>query len=291
MDALTEYLDKVTAHKQRLFGLYASAGAVLGRKETPRGGGTTWGYRLISCPGYDAGGKLTGTSIGDDEIRIFHDICRLVQPRRSLIIGNGFGLSAFALALAWPAGEVTAMDNWSEGEAGIAGRDLSLRIRREAGLEGRVTIFTGTSPQDTPAALAAWVNRGGEDLDLAFIDGLHEEAAAAADFAGLRPYLRSRSIILWHNVHATSQAFEDASAGWHAHAVLRSYGPLGITYQPEEHPRLHEYLQVSNLVWNDWRRYLRALLKSNTAAPVENPSLAVRIRRRIRSVVHRLRKL
>jgi predicted O-methyltransferase YrrM len=291
MNPLQDYLDAVGSYKERLFRLYDSTGAVLGRKETPRGGGTTWGYRLVSCPGFDAGGKLTGTSIGDDEIRIFYDICQLIKPRRSMVIGNGFGLSAFGLALAWPEGEVVAMDNWSEGEAGIAGRDLSLKICREGGMDGRVTIFTGTSPQDTPAAMRRWVERGENCLDLAFIDGLHAEAAAAADFEGLRPYLRSRSVVIWHNIHKTARAFEEASAFWQAHCALRSYGPLGISYQPEEHPQLHSYLQVSNLVWNEWSRYLRALLKSRPAAPPADPSLAVKTRRRIRSVLKRIQKM
>ncbi len=290
MTTLEAYLDAVGAYKTRLFDLYSSAGAVLGRKETPRGGGTTWGYRLISCPGFDSGGKMTGTSIGDDEIRVFYDICQLIRPRRSLVVGNGFGLSAFALALAWPAGQVVTMDNWSEGEAGIAARDLSLRICRDGGMEGRVTIFTGTSPQDTPAAMAPWAEQGEGTLDLAFIDGLHEEAAAAADYEGLRPYLHSGSVVLWHNVHATPQAFEKASASWNAHFVLRTYGPLGIDCQPAEHPLLHDYLQLSNLIWNDWPRFLRALLKSGKTAPDPNPSLVVKARRRIRSTLHGLRK-
>jgi predicted O-methyltransferase YrrM len=295
MGSLDSYLADVRAYKDGLFELYTAAGAVLGRKETPRGGGTTWGYRLISCPGYDSGGKPTGTSIGDDEIRIFYDICQLVKPARSLVIGNGFGVSAFALALAWPAGEVVTMDNWSEGEAGIVARDLSLGISRAARLEGRVTIFTGTSPADTPAAMRLWLDRGMTTLDLAFIDGLHTSDAAAADFQALLPYLTRSSIVLWHNVHATADAFSGAAAGdgstWDSHPVLRTYGPLGIYYHSEEHPALHEYLLTSNLLWNEWRRFLRAMLKSGAEETPQPARPGVRLRRGLRSLIRRVRRL
>lgn len=295
MGNLDGYLDDVRLYKERLFELYSSAGAVLGRKETPRGGGTTWGYRLISCPGYDSGGKPTGTSIGDDEIRIFYDICQLIKPQRSLVIGNGFGVSAFALALAWPAGEVVAMDNWSEGEAGIVARDLCLKICHAGGMDGRVTIFTGTSPADTPAAMQPLVRRGQDTLDLAFIDGLHKDEAAAADFQGLRPCLRRHSVVLWHNIHATSRAFTESDtsgvgAQWDKHCVLRTYGPLGIYYHSEEHPALHQYLTLSNLLWSDWSRYLRALLKTGGSTSVHPVSAGGRARHRIRSLLKRLRR-
>lgn len=296
MASLDSYLADVRTYKDGLFGLYTAAGAVLGRKDTPRGGGTSWGYRLVSCPGYDSGGKPTGTSIGDDEIRIFYDICQLVRPRHSLVIGNGFGVSAFALALAWPDGEVAAMDNWSEGEAGIVARDLSLRICRAAGMDKRVTIFTGTSPADIPAAASPWLGQGMEFLDIAFIDGLHTDAAAAADFQGLRPYLRPQSVVLWHNIHATARAFQETAAGeggslWQEHQALRTYGPLGIYYDPAEQPALRQYLETTNLIWKDWPRYLRALLKSGAPDPAQPVSLDRRVRRRIRSLIQRIRRL
>jgi predicted O-methyltransferase YrrM len=296
MGSLASYLADVRAYKDKLFGLYAAAGAVLGRKETARGGGTSWGYRLISCPGYDSGGKPTGTSIGDDEIRIFYDICQLIQPRHSLVIGNGFGVSAFALALGWPEGEVVAMDNWSEGEAGIVARDLSLKICHAAGMSKRVTIFTGTSPADIPAAVRPWLEGGMDKLDLAFIDGLHTDAAAAADFQGLQPYLRPQSVVLWHNIHATSRAFQETADGeggtlWLQHPALRTYGPLGIYYHPVEQPALHQYLQLTNLIWNDWSRYLRALLKSGTPAPAQPVSFDQKARRGVRSLIQRIRRL
>jgi predicted O-methyltransferase YrrM len=293
---MESYLSDMRAFKDDLFGRYAVSGAVLGRKETPRGGGTSWGYRLVSCPGYDSGGKPTGTSIGDDEIRIFYDICQLVKPARSLIIGNGFGVSAFTIALAWPEGEVVAMDNWSEGEAGIVARDLSLSIGRTAGLNGRVTIFTGTSPEDTPAAIRPWTERGQGTLDLAFIDGLHTDDAAAADFQGLSPYLRSGSVVLWHNVHKTPIAFAETATGpdgvnWDSHPVLRTYGPLGIFYHSREHPALHEYLTLTNLIWNDWRRYLRGLLKSGRTETPPPAGLRNDARRLVHSVVRRIRRV
>jgi predicted O-methyltransferase YrrM len=294
MSQLEAYLNEIRVYKERLFGLYTAAGAELRRKELPRAGGTSWGYRLESWGSYFGQARLTGTSIGEDEIRIFYDLCQLLRPRRSLVIGNGFGLSTIALGLALPENEVVSMDNWSEGEAGIAARDLSEQIVRNGDMVDRVCIYTGTSPQDIPAAMNPWLERGEQTLDLAFIDGMHTDDAAEADFKGLRPYFNRRSVVLWHNVHKTRLAFEEAAASadgriWDRHCVLRTYGPLGIFYHAGEQPLLHRYLLDTTLIWNDWHRFLRALSRDEST-PEITPGLGLTIRRRVRALIRGIRK-
>jgi predicted O-methyltransferase YrrM len=291
---LIRYLDEIRTYKERLFGLYASAGAELGRNRITRAGGTTWGYRLVACDGYHGQGKITGTSIGEDEIRIFYDLCQLLQPKRTLVIGNGFGLSTLAIGLAYPTGEVISMDNWSEGRAGSAAKNISEQIVRDAGLADRIRIFTGTSPQDIPAALQTCRTRGEPMIDLAFIDGMHTNHAATADFQGLRPYVNQSSVVLWHNVHKTKQAFEAAGSHandqtWDQCCVLRTYGPLGIMYKLEEHPQLHQYLMDSTLIWRDWLPYLRAMSQVEIQhAPASG--LGHTLQHRVKKLLHRIKK-
>jgi hypothetical protein len=115
MATLSSYLEDYHRFKERLFGLYAAQGARLSRKDSARGGGTSWGYQMAAWGSHTSPGKLTGSSIGDDEIRVFFDLCQLARPRVAYIVGNGFGLSTFCLALAMPGGRIAAIDNWSEG--------------------------------------------------------------------------------------------------------------------------------------------------------------------------------
>jgi predicted O-methyltransferase YrrM len=276
MNAVEIYLNKIIQHKEKLFGLYRETGAQLIRKEVNRAGGTTWGYRLISYGKYSAKEKISGSSIGDDEIRIFYDICQLIHPKQTVIIGNGFGLSAFALALSHPDNEVVAIDNWSEGEFSIAARDLSLDICKSAKLQDRVHIVTGTSPQDTPRAMQYFDKHKEIKVDLAFIDGYHTNEAAAADYQGLLPYLDSHSIVLWHNVYSVREAFQDAVMKendrlWDQEMVLRTFGPLGVYYETKTYPKLHQYFQNLNLEWRDWDMYLSALKKAGIVETITTP--------------------
>jgi predicted O-methyltransferase YrrM len=292
---LIGYLEEIQHFKKQLFSLYAASGAELGQNMIPRAGGTTWGYRLIASPDNHGHSKMTGTSIGEDEIRIFYDLCQLIRPRRSMVIGNGFGLSTLAIGLAWPKGEVVALDNWSEGKAGLAACHLSEQVVREGCLEDRVRIHTGSSPQDIPAALHPWASHGKPMLALAFIDGMHTNHAAAADFNGLRPYLDKKSVVLWHNVHKTKTAFEEAANAkenviWNQAHVLRTYGPLGIFFHAEEHPLLLRYLLDSTLIWNDWLRYLRAFSQVESTIST-TPGLRLALRQQLKRLLRKIREL
>ena len=295
MIPLRPYLKATTDLKARLFDLYRDQGAQLERKVSPRSGGTTWGYQLAAWAGYNAVGKMTGTSIGDDEIRVFFDLCGLVSPKVAYIVGNGFGLSTFCLALAEPACQVVAIDNWSEGEAGEAARRLSLEIASHLPTKN-AHIATGTSPIDIPRTLEAALGRRSVVVDLAFIDGRHTDEAAHADFDGLCPYLDAHSIVLWHNVYATRRAFcevaeSPAGSVWDSHLVLRTYGPLGLSFDSRAHPLLVDYLGLFNLVWTDWEKYLQAFMAAGSSSKAQPPEAifgAHFIRRMGRRVLRRI---
>lgn len=296
---LVAYAGALQAFRKQLLDLYAAQGAVLGRKVLPWSLGTTWGYWLAEWNGMRASKQTSAASIGEDEVRLFYDLCQLVRPSCSYVIGNSFGFSTFCLALAWPEGRVVAIDNWSEPDTAALNQPLTAAVT-EAGGFSNVHVHTGSSPDDTAAALAAG-GCSGEPLSIAFIDGLHREAAAYADFTGLLPHLNSRSVVLWHNVNATPAAFRD---GWESGGsglfdqshVLRTHGPLGIYYSSAEHPMLHQYLENSSIVWPEWERYidlvsheddLQRFFELRASAPWR---LGAALTRPIRKLAGRLRK-
>lgn len=239
--------------KAALFGMYEQQQARLVRKVNSHTDGTTWGYRLVLD---SAQSKATGSSIGEDEIRIFYDICQLVQPKTTYVIGNAFGFSTMCLATAWPEGKVVAIDNWSEGEFGQRARELTLKLIEENRLGDRVMIHTGSSPGDTPAALA---RLGAEvPLTMVLIDGLHTEEAGRADFAAVRSHLREDSVVFWHSLVGFEHSYASlGGALFDQHRVLRTHGPLGIFYNSRRHPLLHTYLEDACLFWDDWQTTVR----------------------------------
>lgn len=257
-DTLAQHLVEYDAFRRELAGLYERQGATLERKEMAWAMGTTWGYWLAKWHGMRPRAERSAASIGEDEIRIFYELAQLTRPSSSLVIGHSFGLSTFCLALASPESRVVAIDNWGDGDTSFIARPLSEAIIADEGLSHRVYVHAGTSPADTSEAL----HRGGVDatLDLAFIDGLHNDEAAVADFHGLVPHLSPRSIVLWHNVHRTVNAFTAGTATTNAwfdqRHVLRTHGPLGIHFSSHEHPLLHSYLTNQSLIWPEWERFI-----------------------------------
>lgn len=189
------------------------------------------------------GGKSAcGSSIGEDEIRLFFELSDLVDDRPSCTIGVAFGLSLFALALARPEVRAIGIDNYSDwrGEGTDYVRDLVQRL-----METRVPnaeLVIGSSPGVTSKALDGPVS-------IAFIDGLHTNEAAAADFDGLSPFLDSRSIVLWHDTpqvrHALRTTFDQTR--WDRLDILRTYRRMGLFYNSREHPAIEEYVKLGSL--------------------------------------------
>jgi predicted O-methyltransferase YrrM len=255
------YLDHYSTYRTQLFDLYSTRDAVLSPKYVPWTLLTTWGYWLSQWRDYRPAKERSAASIGEDEIKIFYDLSSIARPAVSYVIGNSFGLSTFALALANRDGVVVAIDNWSEPELGDANRALSEEIIKQTPFPN-VRLYTGTSPTDTQAALTSVLHD--RPLAFAFIDGLHRNEAAAADYRGLIPYLDRRSLVLWHNVNCVDQAFLE-SYDRHGRqlfdtaVVLRTHGPMGVFFSAAEHPKVMEYLRTNSLPWPEWERFIFVL--------------------------------
>lgn len=281
-EALDRHLAGLERYKAELFGLYE--GVRLERKVISRGGGWTWGYVLVGEEG-----KATGSSIGEDELKLLRDICLLTAPESAFVIGHAFGLSSFALALAAGTGcQVFAIDSWDEGQDPQSARELSqslVRLRPE--LAG-VRLHTGTSPADTPAALAELNGH----LSILFIDAMHTDQAAYEDFAGCLPYIGEETVCLWHNVDSTIGAFDKAwqteGQGLFDHRyVLHTYGPMGIFFNSDHHPRLDSYLRHETLIWQEWQDFLPVIRQADRCRDLlqRQSRLSARIMRRLRRTV------
>ena len=121
-----------------------------------------------------------------------------------------------------------------------------------------IAVYTGLSPQDTPAALESIKQT---KMDIVFIDGDHSDAACRADFLGVLPYIDQSSVVLFHNANATQQAINEiwsknGRALFTDNHMLFTWGPTQVMYNREVNPEIHEHLRDNGYLWENWRKWL-----------------------------------
>lgn len=268
---VTLYYDELAARKARLFQLYE--GERLERTAFGRGNGWTWGYRLFVNDEW-----ATGSSIGEDEIKLFFDIPNVIAAKYCYAVGVAFGLSTFNLALSKADLQVFAIDNYSKRPG--AQTDYAQRLVRRLIAEQvpNVRLHVGTSPEEAAVCLRDLPAE--EKLSLVFIDGLHTNEAATADFRAIQSYIGPQTVILWHNVYSTKNAFADCWLPelFDQRHVLRTYGVLGVYFNRRVHPGVEAYLRDNCLPWAEWEKNLARLTQGATTS---RPSLFRRIWRKV----------
>lgn len=165
-------------------------------------------------------------SISRVEALILSNLVSLSQVQTIFEVGSGVGYSAVCLALGLAVtnrqGLVISLDNFTEGKAKPG--DLSAiaqHLLDIVGLGPLVRFVYGTSPDDLPALLQ------GTHVDVAFIDGNHHGNQPLRDYRGLLPFLRGRSLLLFHDVDASRytvpEAVSDAcDSGWSVYPMTTS---------------------------------------------------------------------
>lgn len=246
---VSDYYNYIHKRKQVLFALYEKE--QLERKIVPQSNDWTWAYRLV------VNGQIaTGSSIGEDEIKFFFDLPHLIDAKYSYCIGVAFGLSMFNLALAKPDNRVYGIDNYSEraGAGTNHARELVERLIHDHFVN--VCLHIGTSPEDTPVCLSTMPQDA--KLSLVFIDGLHSNSAAMADYTGVRSFIDDRTVVLWHDAFLVSNAFRECFEPnlFNRLYIMRTYGVMGIYFNTHAHPALEHYLRDNCLVRDNWEQKL-----------------------------------
>ena len=250
---INSYYTQFAKYKRDLFSLYN--GESLERRIVPQGNGYTWGYRLMV-----GNEPASGSSIGEDEIRLLYDIVHLIDAQYAFSVGVAYGFSTFVLALARNDLVVYGIDNYTErpGPATNYAQQLVERIIAES--FDNVQLYVGTSPTDTDKCLASLPENA--KLSLVIIDGLHTDLAASKDYYGVRRYIDSGTVILWHNTYSTRHAFYQCFDRhlFDRSYVLHTYGAMGVYYHSGKHPKLDSYLGQNCLIWDNWEHNYFQLL-------------------------------
>lgn len=134
-----------------------------------------------------------GLGISPLEIYLLEALAQARPARRVLVIGNSFGWSTLALALANPGAQVIAIDAGYD-ENSLKGIDLTNAMAARLGLN--VRVVEAVSPQDVPDVVRSTVG----ELDLVFVDGFHSSEQIIADWYAVRPFLAPDAVVLLHDV-------------------------------------------------------------------------------------------
>jgi predicted O-methyltransferase YrrM len=136
----------------------------------------------------------SAAGIAPFEISLLEALASGFSPRHILIIGNSFGWSALAMAMAFPRSRVVAIDTGEERNAS-EGLLLTNRIASEEGF-GNLIAVKARSPDDLAHVSAS---HAGGPWDMVFIDGEHTPRQVALDFEGARPFAAADSLWLFHD--------------------------------------------------------------------------------------------
>jgi hypothetical protein len=136
-----------------------------------------------------------GLGIALQEVYLLETLAAVYRPKRILVIGNSFGWSALAIALANPEAQVVAMDAGFDRNS-VAGLELTNAIAAEAGLKLRAV--KAVSPQDMKRVAGEFDG----PVDFAFIDGKHTNEQIVLDWRAVHEVAAPDAVFLFHDVHA-----------------------------------------------------------------------------------------
>jgi predicted O-methyltransferase YrrM len=185
-----------------------------------------------------------GYGIALQELWFLEALAALSPARSVLVIGNSFGWSTLALALAHPDARVVAIDAGVD-EYSVEGIALTNRLAARLGV--RAEAVAGRSPEDVAPVLD---RLGLAPFDLVFVDGLHTHEQMHADWDAVRPHLADPCIVLCHDVLMLQLAatFDELAAtpGWQSSVLHATTSGMGVLHrgQPESVHELFHAVSV-----------------------------------------------
>ena len=173
--------------------------------------------------------------ISPTEIYLLESLARVKVAQKVFIVGNGFGWSSIAMALANPDSRVVAIDSCYD-ENTLEGIDVTNRIARKAGIN--VTALKATSPNDVANVIGETLG----SVDLAFIDGFHGQKQILKDYRALAPFVDGRNgLFLFHDILSLnlSQSFQQivGESGWQGKILPSTTSGMALLV-PELTPNL-----------------------------------------------------
>jgi len=138
-------------------------------------------------------------SVSRLEALFLFNLAAALRARNAFEIGTGFGYSSLWLGAGishcqLSSGWLGSLESQEEGGIGSKGLEFARWASRVMGLSEVVEYFKGHSPEDVPSCVES------KSLDLVFIDGNHHGTQPLRDYLGVRAFLASRAVVIWHDV-------------------------------------------------------------------------------------------
>lgn len=172
-----------------------------------------------------------GLGIALPEIYLLECLAAVRPAKSVLVIGNSFGWSTLALALAQPQARVVGLDSAAD-RYSLEGLALTARLAERLDLP-HVFPVRGTSPGDISATVE---ERLAGTVDLALVDGHHTSEQIVAEYRAIRPFLTADAMVLFHDVQYTGlqSGFNTIveESGWQG-TILHAT-PSGIGFLTDE---------------------------------------------------------
>jgi len=173
-----------------------------------------------------------GLGISPLEVYFLECLAQAKPADRIFVIGNSYGWSTLALALANKGAEVVAIDAGFDLNT-ITGIDVTNRLAERLGLNLRVV--KAVSPQDVGAVVTDLLGH----IDLAFVDGYHTPEQIVLDWRAVQPFLRPDSAVLFHDVVFCEllAGFEKivAESGWTGTVLHGTTTGMGLLVREHDH--------------------------------------------------------
>jgi hypothetical protein len=203
---------------------------------------------IRGCPG-----------IALQEIMFFEQFREFISPERVLVIGNAFGWSTIALALAFPKAATVAID------PNNVGVDFTNDLIAKNGLSARAVV--GRSPEDVASIVGQHL---GGSVDFCLIDAIHTNEAMVADFSAIKPVAAEQAFYLFHDVinWNITDGFNDILARYQLMGKIftRTASGMALAYSSIT-PEFENYLNCFTEPAGIFRTYRTHLLE-NAADPI-----------------------
>jgi len=149
----------------------------------------------------------TGRGLSMSEVTFLEELLTSSSHIKNiLVIGNAFGWSTLAAALALPEANVVAMDAAIEGDDVLQGKALTLKIAEVEQLN--VQVIDSLCPQDVEMVVQKYFQG---KVDFVLIDGLHVNLQLIADFKEVLRFASDdclffcHDVLNWHMLEAMKQ--------------------------------------------------------------------------------------
>jgi len=136
--------------------------------------------------------KSTSGGIANDEATFLYGLCRYLEPKKILVIGNSYGVSTLFLSLVNMESNLVALDKFRVNGYAVT-RELLNDMKHK-------TVIEGSTPEDLISIIDKYLDG---TVDFCLIDAVHTDDVQTAEFEILRHYMSKKSIIVFHDVIST----------------------------------------------------------------------------------------